>query len=219
MVAKIGGPLERVSQVTETRTYKFTVTETGGGAVVRQAAFTVTETTTTFINADGTTFGDPRQGQISAEASVNGTNTGAGQANFSEAQLGVMSTNIANIIRVSRSANYDPSIMLGIAWTESMFGYWPSKETSPAKQTNVNPTQLSKTSGLKPSTNPVTNILGSWQVFGQAAAKASSLNAALQVYNSQAGKVAYANKTEGYIQTIRRAINEGGYSRQTRPIW
>jgi hypothetical protein len=65
-----------------------------------------------------------------------------------------------------------------------------SKETSPAKQTDINPMQLSGTSGIKPTTNLRSNIAGAIDVYNRGST--SNLGQSLETYNSQTDRAAIA---------------------------
>ena len=71
------------------------------------------------------------------------------------------------IVEVANEKGFDAPTMLGIARTETHFGTLASQESSPAKQTDINPTQLSSTSGMQPTTDLKKNIEGSMVIYNR----------------------------------------------------
>jgi len=113
-----------------------------------------------------------------------------------------MMANIAkNIVEVSRQKGFDPAIALGIAQTETNMSTRASSESVAWKQSDVNPIQLSGTSGTRATTDLRTNIALSIDHYN--AVTGDTLNQSLQNYNNQAGiKEAYARQAEGQIYQI-----------------
>ncbi|HLG13898.1 MAG TPA: RHS repeat-associated core domain-containing protein, partial [Blastocatellia bacterium] len=192
---------ENIHKIKTTTTTEVTVQERGGGGVVQQATITITETQTQYVNDNGDVVQtDPVQ------TSATAVNTGNAPIPYSEAQLKTMANVAQNIVEVSRAKNFDPTIALGIARTETHMGTLQSQEASPAKQSPVNPMQLSSTSGIKPTTNLRSNISGAIDVYNRGAG--STLNASLQTYNNEAGRAAYARTAEGHINNIRSSTSQ-----------
>ena len=109
------------------------------------------------------------------------------------------------MVEVANEKGFDQPTILGIARTETHFGTLPSQETSAAKQTDINPTQLSSTSGMQPTTDLKKNIEGSMVIFNRGLVM-DNLNQSLQNYNNQADKASYAKTAEGYINSIRGSV-------------
>jgi RHS repeat-associated protein len=192
---------ENLRKVTTITTTEITIVERGGGQIVREARLLITEKQTQYINEDGNVVeADP------TETTATATNTGNGVLNFSKDQLNTMETLGKNIVEVSRAKQFDPTIALGIALTETHMGMLQSNEKSPAKQTDVNPMQLSSTSGISPTTNLRNNISGAIDHFN--VSSAASLNQRLQDYNSQSTKAAYAALAEANIKAIRNTVTQ-----------
>jgi hypothetical protein len=84
-----------------------------------------------------------------------------------------------------------------------------SSEKYAAKQSNVNPMQLSSSSGIRPTMDLSENIRGAIEVYNKNAR--GSLNENLQAYNNQANKAAYAKTAESYINQIRNSIQREAY--------
>ena len=188
-------------KVTTTTTTEVTVVERGGGQLVREAKILVTEKQTQIVNEDGSVVEtDP------TETTATASNTGNGVRDYSQDQLNTMANIGKNIVEVSREKQFDPTIALGIARTETHMGMLQSKESSPAKQSDVNPMQLSGSSGIKPTTDLRSNIAGAIDVYNRSST--SNLNTALQNYNNEAGRAAYARTTEGHINAIRNTVTQ-----------
>jgi hypothetical protein len=128
--------------------YQVNDIERGGGQVTQQATITITETQVEYIDGSGTVSGaDPIRISASAE------NTGDAPLQYTQDELKTMSNIAQNIVEVSKQEHFDPTIMLGLARTETHMGMLQSHEASLAKQSDVNPTQLSGTSGITPTTD------------------------------------------------------------------
>jgi RHS repeat-associated protein len=184
---------------TKIKTTEIVVQERGGGQIVQQAKVTVTESQTEYVGQDGTVFQtDP------IETTATAVNTGNGAVNYSPDQLNTMANVAQNIVEVSREKGFDATIALGIARTETHMATLQSTETSAAKQTDVNPMQLS--GGRAKAGDLRGNIAGAIDVFNSNSAATNTLNQRLQDYNRQAGRVAYASTAEGHINQIRGSV-------------
>jgi RHS repeat-associated protein len=173
------------------------------GNIVQQAKVTVTETKTEFLNADGQV--DASVDPITV-TTARAENTGNGALAYSQDQLGTMANVAQSVVAVSREKLFDPTIALGIANTETRLGSAPPGETAAHKQPNINPMQLSATSGTTATTDLRSNIAGSINVFNRSSASTNTLNQRLQDYNGESTKVAYANKAERQINQIRQSV-------------
>ncbi len=124
--------------------------------MIQQAKVTITETKIEFLDStfDPITF-------TTAEA----VNTGNGARDYTQDQRDTMANVAQNIVEVSRAKQFDPTIALGIANTETRLGTAPPGETAAHKQPNINPMQLSATSGTTATTDLRSNIAGSINVF------------------------------------------------------
>ena len=192
---------EDVYMRTKIKTTEVTVQERGGGQIVREAKVTVTESQTEYVNAQGEVIQtDPIQ------TSATAVNTGNGVLSYSQDQTDKMANAAQAIVEVSREKGFDATIAMGIARTETHMTTLLSRETSPAKQSDINPMQLSGTSGIQPTTNLRSNIAGAIDVFNANSAATNTLNQRLQDYNREAGRVAYANTAEGHINRIRGSV-------------
>jgi RHS repeat-associated protein len=184
---------------TKIKTTEVTVQERGGGQIVREAKITITESQTDYVGSNGTVIqSDPTQ------TSATAVNTGNGVLNYSEDQTTKMATAAQAIVEVSRDKGFDATIALGIAQTETHMTTLKSQESSPAKQTDINPMQLSGTSGIKPTTDLKSNIAGAIDVYNRGST--SDLRQSLETYNNQAGKAAYATTAMGNINNIRGSV-------------
>jgi RHS repeat-associated protein len=148
---------------------------------------------------------------------INGTATSVGRDPISQTDLNTYANIAATVVKVAMQNNFDPTIALGIAKTETQFGLNPNKEKNSdgtpvaRKISTVNPMQLSYGKGVATGDNGLTyqqaleqNIKGALDRFNLTPGK--DLNTQLQNYNNQASKkVAYANKAEGYINDIRNS--------------
>jgi len=169
--------------------------------VVQHAQVTITETQNQVTNEQGDWI-DVGKTTVTANA----VNVGDGQKDYTGDQLKTMEKIGTAIVDVAVNVKgFDATIMLGIARTETHFGTLPSKETSPAKQTDINPTQLSSTSGLPPTTDLRTNVERSMVQYNRGLA--DTLNQSLQNYNTQADKANYARTAEGYMNSIRGSVH------------
>jgi len=166
------------------------------GNVIQQAKVTIAETK---IESLDKTF-DP----ITITTAM-AENTGNGARNYSQDQLDTMANVAQNIVEVSQAKKFDPTIALGIANTETRLGTAPPGESAAHKQPNINPMQLSGTSGTTATTNLRSNIAGSIGIFNANSAPTNTLNQRLQDYNRESVKVAYANKAERQINQIRQS--------------
>src|SRR5262245_30496071 len=112
---------------------------------------------------------------------------GLGASDVGDASLEVTPQSTTAIVEVANEKGFDAPTMLGIARTETHFGTLPSQETSPAKKTDINPTQLSSTSGMQPTTDLKKNIEGSMVIYNRGLVM-DNPNQSLQNYNNQADK-------------------------------
>lgn len=173
------------------------------GNIIQQAKVTVTETKTEFLNADGQVDSSVDPITVTTATAVN---TGNGAREYSLDQLKTMANVAQNVVAVSREKLFDPTIALGVANTETRLGTSPPGETAAHKQPNINPMQLSATSGTTATTDLRSNIAGSIDVFNRSSASTNTLNQRLQAYNNESIKVAYANKAERQINQIRQSV-------------
>lgn len=175
---------------TKTTTTEVTVQQRGGGQIVQQAKVTITESQTDYLNERGEVI---ETGAIQTSAVA--TNIGDRPKQYSEAELRTMENVGVAVVEVSREKGFDSSIALGLAATETHMGTLRSQESSAAKQSDVNPMQLSSTSGIRPTTDLRSNIAGAIDVYNRTSG--SDLNTSLQTYNNQPGRAAYAATAGG----------------------
>jgi RHS repeat-associated protein len=130
-------------------------------------------------------------------------NVGDTQKPYSEDDTKLMAKIAKTIVEVSNENGADPAVILGIARTETHMGMLKSKETAAEKQTDINPTQLDKSSGLEPTTDLRENIKRTITHYNRGLA--DTLNQSLQNYRGpgSAERAAYANTAEAHIRTIR----------------
>ena len=184
---------------TKIKTTEVIVQERGGGQIVREAKITITESQTDYVGDKGTVIqSEPTQ------TSATAVDTGNGVLNYSQDQRDKMANAAQAIVEVSREKGFDATIALGIAQTETHMTTLPSQEKSAAKQTDINPMQLS--GGRAKAGDLRGNIAGAIDVFNSNSAPTNSLNQRLQDYNRQAGRAAYANTAEGHINRIRGSV-------------
>ena len=134
------------------------------GNVTQQAKVTITET-----KIEGLDSFDPIT--VTTAAAVN---TGNGARDYSEDQLKTMANVAQNVVEVSRAKQFDPTIALGIANTETRLGSAPPGEAAAHKQPDINPMQLS--GGRATAGDLRGNIAGSIDVFNANSASSNTLN-------------------------------------------
>jgi hypothetical protein len=183
------------------KSYQVVVQERSGGRVTQESTITILEIQTQYRGSRREI--DPVW--ISAEAK----NTGNAPRQYSQSELDRMANIAKTIVEVSKEQNFDETIALGLARTETHMGTLPSHESSLAKQSDINPMQLSSTSGIRPTTDLRENIRGAIEVYNQNSR--GSLNANLQDYNNQENKAAYARTAESHINRIRDSITREAY--------
>ena len=186
-------------KIIRTTTIQVTVQERGGGQLVREATVTITETQNEYVNDDGQVVRtDPSQTTATA------SNTGKGIREYTEESLRKMESIAKDIVEVSRQKQFDPTIALGIALTETHMGMLKSRSSSLSMQTDVNPMQVTPGSGHRPTTDRRYNIAQAIDYFNEQAT--SNLNQSLQNYNREPGRAAYARAAEDHINAIRSTV-------------
>ena len=195
------------------------VQEVGGGQVTQEATITITETLVEYVNGQGVVLqSEP------VETSAKAENTGNAPITYTQPQLDVMENVAKNIVEVSRAKGFDPAVALGIAQTETNMGTRQNTEGVAWKKSEINPMQLS--GGAAKGRDLRGNIAGAIDLFNSK--PGNTLNAKLQAYTDPKVKVAYANKAQGLINTIRRSIYQrivvNNFSQQPPrvgpfPIW
>lgn len=191
---------ERVTETTMTVTVK----ELGshGRELVREARVDITDRKIETLDQAGEVI------NTRWDTSVSAVNTGNGIHDYSQKETDNMATAAKAIVEVSREKNFDAVKALGVAQVETHLTTLASHEKSAAKQSEINPMQLSGTSGIKPTTNLRSNIAGAIDVYNRSS---GTDRQCLEAYNGQRGKAEYATNALGFIQAIRASVRTRTY--------
>src|SRR5262249_12630425 len=155
-----------------TFTFSYPRFDTLGNVTDKQGNVVLVNEVTVNVTEQIHEFVDDKTGNLVdtfSEASVTSANTAEARFQLDEAHLNRVNDVVKDVIEVSRSKRFDPTIALGIAAEETKLGssdyVLPENRGLPQKQPAVNPMQLSASSGTTPTTDRRFNVSGSIDVF------------------------------------------------------
>jgi hypothetical protein len=155
--------------VNRTREYSFTVTFLNDkGKVYQQAKVSVREDIKDLFEGEGA---NKKLIASFVSAVVKAENTGVAIKGFSPEKITLLEQTVEAIIETSSTSGIDPAIPLGIAAEETNLstlldaGIDAENRGKSTKAPNINPLQLSGSSGIKPTTDLRFNISGAIVIF------------------------------------------------------